>query len=334
MKISGDDRPTAFRWATANSGFRLDDRPFVADGRLLRRKGRVVGIDGSAWEVEDGPGVETSVGPWLVLERQGEAWGGSPDPDYAEEYEPLQDPNLHRTFAALSGGPKAILAFAEKHGFLGRKTHCLRWDVGTQQGWDENMVWGERLDDWRRAIRRLRFLLAIKDAIAKENWSQTGSPPIERLAGKIPAIGGDPDPDPEIRDALNVGLSLRMYSLTERSLQRSQGIRAEAGSVLERFLNEELEAGSYGMVEAKRRGQVRLVPRDLLGALYVLLAWEVIGASPRPRACKKVGCGRQYVPSHGRQIYCSDSCKWKAFRAGESNKRTKEETKEGEEDGD
>ena len=66
------------------------------------------------------------------------------------------------------------------------------------------------------------------------------------------------------------------------------------------------------MVEVRKGGQINLVPKNLLGALYVLLAQEVMGRAEPLTRCS--GCGRWFVAKHASRMYCSDACKMKAYR--------------------
>lgn len=262
--------------------------------------------DPQQWH-EDIEARELAVHPWLVL-------GAPTDSADGRIFDPLKISGLHRLFAALKPTEEAIREFALEHGLLGREIRRLVSVDGQEERWGEPFV------RWHDEIHKMRILLMLFDGthgktpMSSEQlwefiradgeqvhfglesceylWPDRGSPDVFGLE--------HPFPDP-----------IKRMPFDQQQLLGSKLLVRDA-------LNYELELGARPAVDMVPGSQVTLIPNDLLGAMYVMFAQETIGQSPSTAKCQ--GCGRWFVPTHGRQIYCDDRCKFKGYRQRKKDK--------------
>lgn len=254
-------------------------------------------------------------GKWLTLCTD-ESGKSAPR---GSSYDPLQNVGLHRLFADLRS-ETAILEFAHEYGLLGREISKLRphsQHLKNLQGQpldQEDFYWGEALDTWYEEIGCMRILLALHEAL------QSKSPLIEEIVRSLVDI------DPRgilqvgtgyadaLQGATHVPLRMKIPVLAHR-LDVCSGMESWnelARMWFEAQINRCLAEGTRPAIEARAGAPVYILPRDLLGAIHIMLAEEITGQAGNTIKCH--ACGKYFFPEHGRQIYCDDRCKFKAYR--------------------
>jgi hypothetical protein len=270
-----------------------------------------VAVDGYRWETELKEFGNTSALAYLVE---------CPEGGYTT-YTPLKIRDLHRRFAKLSERTNGmlreeILDFANEYGLLG----CPRdlWKFEGDRG--ELAYFGERDSDWRIRFHEFTCLLRIWDFIRTDDkpalrkiiqWSDDGT--------NVWVKGFAPSPTPA-------------WNLAEKGSPRTGylidqwprlSVIAPAKHFLYREINRVLAEQAAPQIFTDRPGESLIMPKSLLGAIYVLFALEVGGIAQPPIQCP--GCGEYFVPHHGRQRHCSDSCRQKSY-----TRRKKEALKDNE----
>jgi hypothetical protein len=275
------------------------------------------GIDGRRPE-ETEPSYTPDQILWMVIAS--EAKDGDQLDHLNLVYDPMEEPSLHRTFARLPLKAAAIVEFANTYGFLGRETTALERFPMREEGTPEPGYYGEQLEDWCTHIFKLQTLLKIWDCY------QNPDPPSFALLSKILEIddesiwirqqyvsevcdsyeGDTPSIDWDW-DALETDIS-ELPSVAEDAVRLRLGARL----LIREAVNDELRLSTHALIDVKEGSEIYLVPTDLLGAIYIHFAKELVGRSTPTKQCR--GCGSYFIPEHGRQIYCDERCKFKAYR--------------------
>ncbi len=242
---------------------------------------------------------------WLVLNEDGE--GGFEPNGWC--YDPLSVPGLHRRFSSLPIESGAIGKFACEYGLLGRCVQQLfEHDKDKRQ-----LRWGESATMWVREILAMRDMIDVWDAVSGRAKSpETQVHEILRFTGSstVELVGGNWD---------KLGLA---HLLPERVTEFvfCEPSRVQAGPPwkhmarrwLEVVVTRSLREGAHPVVVSGRRVPILIRPRDLLGALHIQLAEELTGQAGAMIKCQ--ACDKYFYPVHGRQVYCDDRCKLKAYR--------------------
>ena len=222
-------------------------------------------------------------------------------------YWPLKMGGLHRDFAALSLDERAVTAFADRYGLLGYET----WHVVTK---GEDLL-AEPIELWFEAIRTMREIVRLWDLYRD---------PDAKTEDFYKVVYDDADYANMSLEEVDEGVRLSHWIFTNVMLPHPHTGRGEAqyrysaGMVLSGVVSAALSALALPMVEVRKGGQINLVPQNLLGALYVLLAQEIMGRTEPPIRCG--ACGRWFDARHASRRYCSDACKMKAYRQTKKNK--------------
>jgi len=264
-----------------------------------------------------------SHGPWIV---PGSTF-------YPKKTYPLQARDLHRRFASLDLSEDAVLAFYNEWGNLGR----TNWQVECDEK-NASFV-GERLYETRSHILKLRRLIDLwdaraggKDAIGAHldldttfSFDDDGGVWTSILQDTTPVLR-QPTCDVEFDKIESFRFSwVPVRSATHHKeevngLPTTHGYKAVrilspeefAKRVVLEQINLELIEGAFPAITGNRSEPFQLVPKDLLGALYLLFANDTMNGTPpmRPCAC---GCGTWFHPSTGQQRYVSDRHRHKRF---------------------
>lgn len=206
---------------------------------------------------------------------------------------PLSQRQLHRKFANLDGEPESVMSFVRQYGFLGRNTFIIN---------DSPLTLGEFVTDWQFEMWKVQTVLDVLDC-ARHGRSVT---PVLATLCKAPWLS----PRYKFDSGSTVGFSARDI---ERSLAYGELTEpAAALAMLKVLINTELDAGTSLDIDPTQGAAIRLKPNDLLGAIYLHLLNEILGSVRDPFKCP--GCGKWFVPEHGRKTYCSDACKMRAYR--------------------
>ena len=249
-------------------------------------------------------------GPWLVPRWQSEP---------PRRYRPLEVPGLHRKFATLTT-QDTIQRFASKYGQLGRQvTLC-----SSAQGGDEDICRGESLAYWRHHISWMDSLIHIWDLIQREKAGELAEyirwdPPTFRY----PTVRVCFDLPTRVTEErwivwpfthfIGWAGPWASHDLVPPELASVRGDRLEpARYAVCQLINARMANHVQPRLVPWAKGEIALYPDSLLSAMYALFALEVSGKERPPRLC--VGCGKYYSPVHGRQQYCDERCRKRAFR--------------------
>jgi hypothetical protein len=310
-------------WWTSDVGYRFNEAPMSGDGNRMVRltdatQGVLESLDEVAVEVVDN---------WLWLIVNVTEGVISPEEHLSISYNPMDVTALHRTFARTKCNRDGVCEFARQYGFLGRNTLSLN-EFDEKTG--ERLAvrhWGEAFNEWVREIAQLRALLDIWDLYRDPN-----SAALDRLSSMFITEDSDYTVDdsyfaPILDESVSSVLDYwgnPMFEADDAPILATDSddippvgdsgtrLRLIARKLLKETVNEQLRDGVYASIDVRDGAPIQLVPRDLLGAIYIHLARELLGESVPSKAC--AACGRYFVPEHGKQIYCDERCKFKAYR--------------------
>lgn len=257
---------------------------------------------------------------WLILPRSME----HPDWEPSRVYDPTQVPGLHRLFAEVDLGREAIKSFASDYGLLGRNLRLLRTLLPTEDPMEPKESsfsdvslagTGEPLSTWCQQIVGMRAMLEVWDCLQDRHQL-----PEHRVAKFV---------DPEYQGTFQkhfqsespdfyFGQPDYMWNGVTYPVWMDMSWPVNWRQVglywLEVMINRCLAAGCRPAVHARPGSPVRVLPNDLLGAIHLALADEVTGKAGTLIKCQAPRCGKYFHPLHGRQVYCDDRCKFKAYR--------------------
>lgn len=224
-------------------------------------------------------------------------------------YSPLrEEPALFRNFAAMTPNEESILAFANQYGVLGIAEPLA------------GLKSGERLAGWISHHARLSHAIALWDMVCRRNEK-----------GLAQFFQWDP----------NAGRW--RYSTGEggQKMTPPAGLEFQEGKVLlpaslqvQRQINAALEEWASPRVVYDLdigRMVLRIVPKNLLGALWLQLADAVTG-NKEYRSC--IECGRWFGLSNERRggtkrkVFCSSACKVRDYRRKKMEPKTTTKRKE------
>jgi hypothetical protein len=222
-------------------------------------------------------------------------------------YDYMRPVALHRLFATLDErDPTEVAAFADKYGLLGGDATLILIPRVPDADWPEKVrATGESLSYWQYQVRAVRDLIASFDLLAN-----TASQSNEDLLERIYAMQSNYPPrdtDRELRGVADCVLELFPDS------EYKNHTREVTYSALTWLINMVLETEVIPKVELQPTRTIKFVPKNLLGAIHAHLAHEVLGEYVTPRQCP--ACGTWFTPIHGRQKYCQDRCRSKAYRS-------------------
>lgn len=257
---------------------------------------------------------------------------------------PERPTDLFWSFSGLQAREEEVLRFASQYGLLGvwetvplvhrprdRGVVKIETDrggnvVGKRRGPPVFEGPGEPLDAWRREIRAMRTAVEVWTLLQQRDFA-TLRGRMTRVAfkGKAPpggapegwqwhyqcrrggliekdAVVGSQELSPSLRDEV-AGYDLRHV----------RHVRWLADYLLRRLLDERLRqhtAGREVYDVARRRWTAKLMPKNLLGALWLQLAHTVEGNASGWRPCGRAGCAEWIGPdSRSGKEYHSDSCR-------------------------
>jgi hypothetical protein len=238
-------------------------------------------------------------------------------------YDPLKEyPGLFRDFAQLNPDDReAIRAFANRYGKLGI-ARPLKWKEPGQPDKSWPGAWVELHDDWKQQIHGMQAAVRIWDMIQKRDaiglshflrWKNVGRVESESwwYDTHHDVREGDPVPERRVSEPIQPVLDLL----------KPDDVFTPAMFLVQRWVNSHLEGhvSPCLLYDLRLKSQVlRIVPSDLLGAMWLQLA-EAIAGHKEFRACKS--CGKWIEISHlqadnrtRRREFCSDACKLRDYR--------------------
>lgn len=240
---------------------------------------------------------------------------GLADGLWTTEYRPLEDPDtsgLFRIFAEAEDSEAGFLAFANKYGSLLERGDPGETSMFTVQGWpghEPGAGWGERLETWATEVHDMRRCVQLWDALRNQNLPMLRDSMevhCERAGGAwvVPRDGGQHVylPEEVATQAPGVDLVKAAYIYIAALSNERLG---------------EHTAPRLLYSPKKQRPLVFLMPRNLLGALWLQFAKAVEGNKVYHR-CQGPGCGQWYEvdPDKNRtsKLFCSTACRSKAYR--------------------
>ncbi len=279
------------------------------------------------------------------------------------QYEPLKIVDLHRKFARVGQDPAGIQQFDTKYGLLHMPAYQPDpfWGDGmwyvevaglpSERQRREYPQWGEipllhvesahtsgsvqsypylqaapRLNAepyhfWAEEIVTMRLAIDIWDGVregkaaALKEYFHWGLSPHPRLYHPpIAAV------DPNVQNPVAYIDDPRILTQWEFG-----DVVSPARRFVYQVISNKLQEGVVLALSTERKGEVVVMPKRLLAALYILFAQEVSGRSRQPRTCK--GCQRFFVPNHGNQYYCENACSdrhwWHESNSAKSPNRRK-----------
>lgn len=215
---------------------------------------------------------------------------------WVRPYAPLRDePALFRTFADLTTTPDAIVSFADRYGLLGGSVKRELVMEEPDRMWIGRV---ERVASWRDEIAAMRSVVQAWDRARR--GEPHGSPRWQR-------------PD-KVRKVYRSGLCQNAAALIRR---------ARAPELLpnvQRAINAKLAAETGARMLWNReevRLRLHLRPASLLGALWLQLA-QAIDGNADYRRCEVCAAWIELRPN---RTYCSNACRFKAYRARQGRAR-------------
>ncbi len=234
-------------------------------------------------------------------------------------YQPLQVPHLHRRFANLDLDASAIADFIGQYGFLGRHI----WDLTNDASNHDDFV-GESVAAWKREIRTMKTLISILDATKITNRET-------RTARLDDLIQVNPKDGPSIKQSSAEGPFLPSLIPSLGFIMQSKYNPVQvtlvqgAKDLLQDQINGQFAEWVRPALTLLPKDPVFLIPKDLLAAMYVQLALEIQSDILQPYSFCPV-CATPFTKQTAKTKYCSDSCKFKHYRA---NKKARSEAESG-----
>ncbi|MEW6106637.1 MAG: hypothetical protein AB1563_09805 [Bacillota bacterium] len=180
----------------------------------------------------------------------------------------------------------------------------LKHNTAAPTGSSEPLSW------WRGEARRMETLLCLVK-LTDEAEGGGDYRAEERLLSGIRDIAGVKWEPKDI-------LSWRSPTCAERVAFVIEVVRA----VICDNINQRLQGPTCVAFSQRSGWSLTPVPRILLEALYAQLAFSLVGRF-RVQVCQNSECpsGAWFIPQHGRQEYCSDTCRWAANKRAQRRRR-------------
>ncbi|HHX44471.1 MAG TPA: hypothetical protein GX714_10860 [Chloroflexi bacterium] len=197
------------------------------------------------------------------------------DRQRAHEYHPYGASNLAFDLAAVST-PQDAIAFVTRYGLL-------------RHGPQAN-EWREPYSEWQQESSQLRAVFMLKSALDR---ALEGAPEeLQRLAPVIrPLWQGAPENDKELTEQAAKTIAMIV----------SEGLRGVEHRLIAMF--------EWGAGNAPNEFATGIHPTDLVGYAYHHVA-QLLNKKVVWLACPE--CGQYFVPTDGRQRYCSPTCAGRA----------------------
>lgn len=295
-------------WPIPESGFRLEAALEIHQGFTQQLS---FGPDGvmSMGSIKDyGYWKVSTEGPWLIEDSDvgvNSRWRMT---------DPFEHPTLHRRFAEIDD-PEAVLEFANRYGSLGR----------IQRLGKDGQTIAEPVEYWLIQARQMRVFVRLLEIAANgESYSaeHLHNLPTPMMAGFGSLIGRPNEshfdsimllqsirPPSSVYAARLGGLWSQVYP--QASTNNFEYVKW-ARTVVADGINANFRDGVHPAVDPEPGASIYIVPQDLLGALYALLAEELLGPELPLRKCP--GCGKWFRTRDQRRMTCSTACKQRHWR--------------------
>jgi len=226
-------------------------------------------------------------------------------------YNPLQERRLLKDFVSIpyhksdvDAAKEAITRFTQKYGFLGAR--MLYEDHETL-----GRIIGETLPFWREQVYKLNLLTRVQKAINCENGADRSQRTdakdfLERIMPNHSFDNGIPPWE----NIIVPDFQRPCWPLTSamQNLWDPPNVFAKARLLLSYYVNLELERHVYLSASVGRPDPLILIPKNLLGCLYVNFTIANPTAARGVKYCKDCG---DPIPKerNGNAIFCSQACK-------------------------
>jgi hypothetical protein len=225
---------------------------------------------------------------------------------------PLREkPGLFRTFAELGSSEDEILAFADRHGWLGLEVDPrLHAELPILRS---RRVTGELRKDWARAITQMRLACDLRNAVAGRDLASLRQA-IQQESWDGPLAFSDHG----VMYQSHRGWFRVTPRHPEAALLRKGDLLRAARVLMQHHVNEQLELHTSARVlldeETGRQG-LYVNPKNLLGALWIQFS-ESIDSSTSSKRCAECGDWMLLAPGTSRsdREFCSDRCRVNAYR--------------------
>jgi len=258
---------------------------------------------------------------WPYFDMEDEArntWLIVPDNRDIKLYSPLAHPNLPHEFARLEPTQEAIKRFADRYGLLLHQVTLKHPTI------ENRIKFGESLVNWKFELARMKLVRQLmiwvrrndKDALSQHIIWDIGD--IRRFKqtavylewdSRRALIGYVKSPGATYgKPRYRIAPELTDPTAETHYFDWEYGDVIEPARVL---IHKEINAGLKDHVSPAilpdRPNEIFMLPDCLLSAMYVLLALEMTRGGRPPIKCK--GCEEFFTPDHGRQTYCTESCR-------------------------
>lgn len=239
---------------------------------------------------------------WIYLPNGSDEWWKPLQLD-VNFYNPLEVDGLHRKFAGLKNDPNAIREFCQSFGFLGVNTWFIYLEFDPEY-LDEVYVVGECLTDWYQQIGLARSIIGLYDSLKTGDQAE-----ISKLihASKYEVYFPE-----DVTYYNRKAFSSLALSSEPLEISPNLSIQDAGKELLVQTVSKILQKTSSPWLTLKTSPQLRLVPTSLIGAIYLLLADEILGKVSPYRRCAV--CQTKFIPVKSQGKYCSSRCKQKAYR--------------------
>jgi len=253
--------------------------------------------------------VQGSEGPrrWLVKSEP----ATPTEPAHALTRPLREKSGLFQTFAELGSSEAEILAFANRHGWLGLEVDSrLTAELPVLRG---RRVLGELRKDWARAITEMRLACDLRNAVAGSDLAS-----LKRKIQQEPWDGPLAFSDHGVLYQSDRGWSRVTPRHPEAALLKKGDLLRAARVLMQHLANEQLELHTSARVlldeETGRQG-LYVNPKNLLGALWIQFS-ESIDSGTSSKRCVECGQWVLLAPGTSRsdREFCSDRCRVTAYR--------------------
>lgn len=239
-------------------------------------------------------------GPWIVA--RGTTRRSSPCK--TEKHDVHDKPSLFAEFLSLET-PDQIVEFASEYGFLFDETYHLVEDASPRP---ENWRRAEALFEWQHRAKMMRM--------AWDLWQLLGPGETDHQKEDLKRAIRWSTEDKVCYEPSRTGVRFPI-SIRPGWVDKFETI-PPAQSLLEQIVNDALSRNVQALslhLDDTGISAKDLVPRNLLGALWLQFLWMLTGRTRPPMKCGY--CGRIFTPTTARDLYCKetrDTCKAKAHQ--------------------
>lgn len=239
-----------------------------------------------------------------------------------KHYFPLkEEPSLFRIFSEVSPTEEGILEFAQKYGLLGFDITSFTQPNSGEYANEYLAI--ESLNAWIIHIKLMKETIKI--------WEMTKGLKIEEIQ-EILQIKGDtafskpfwPEEFEHKKDPLVSGyLGEKIEEIKESLLNDDIILLAKdhIKFVIDANLKKLVSVGIKWLGDKHPKPALYCIPRSLIGALWFQFGMAICGNAKYKR-CKRCEKWFEVLSANSNKLYCSGSCRFKAYRERKKGKET------------